>query len=226
MDSQTLSNHHSSPSLLSIPVEVLLQITYNLTTPELGNLRRSCKQIESTLFPSFSREFFTKRQFMFTEFSLQALSDISKSRLSSCLSHVIFNLERPPPYDTHSHLPQTDMAGHIRSNRFLQESVSHMTLVNTGQDAEMISEAFSNLGNLETIGVRDFNSRSRRRDYPNIEWKSTYHLHIYPVSLKSHAPDLKSNLPSNTTTPISDAHLFQPAFGRCLSEVLKALSSN
>jgi hypothetical protein len=177
MDPQAVAGDNKPLRLVSIPLEVLLQITSNLTTPEYGNLRCTCKHIEATLFPSFSREFFTKRQFMFTEFSLQALVDISKSRLSSCLNHVIFSLERPSvrtflPTSRMPVSPQSNM--HAKNNRLLQEYVDHMSLINTGQDVEMLAEAFSNLGNLETIGMRDFNSRSRSRDHPDIEWKSMY----------------------------------------------------
>ena len=176
MDTQMATTEDNS-SLLSVPLEVLLNITYHLTTPEYGDLRLTCKHIESTLLTAFSREFFTKRQFMFTEFSLQTLIDISKSRFSSTLSHVIFGLERPTmrtvPSIIHFSANPPPVVP-VKQDRLLEEYVSHMTLLNTGQDVEMLAEAFSNLGNLDTIGMRDFNSRSRRRDYPNVEWKSTY----------------------------------------------------
>jgi hypothetical protein len=172
-------SYNNRPCLLSLPLEVLLQITSNLTTPEYGKLRSTCTHIEATLFSSFSREFFSKRQFMLTEFSLQALVDISKTRLSSSLRHVIFGLEQPsltsfPSAGQVAANPQSNM--HVQKNRLLQEYVDYMTLINTGRDVEMITEAFSNLANLETVGMRDFNSRSRNRDYPNIEWRSTYRL--------------------------------------------------
>jgi hypothetical protein len=177
LDSQSAAYDDKPSPLLSVPLEVLLNITYHLTTPEYGNLRLTCKNIESTLLTPFSREFFTKRQFMFTEFSLQTLVDISKSRFSSTLSHIIFGLERPSssslPLSQHNAgNPPPDMR--VKQNRLLQECFGHMTLLNTGQDVEMLADAFSNLANLETIGMRDFNSRSRRRDYPNIEWKSMH----------------------------------------------------
>jgi hypothetical protein len=144
------------------------------TTPEYGNLRRTCKHIEETLFTSFAHEFFTKRQFILTEFSLQALVDISKSRFSSCLKHVIFGLERPSmkgfPVRMLGAGPQPDNLS--KSNRFRQEYIGHMSLLYTNQDVEMLAEAFSNLCNLETIGIRDFYSRSRYRDFPHNEWKS------------------------------------------------------
>ncbi|KAG0646903.1 hypothetical protein D0Z07_6123 [Hyphodiscus hymeniophilus] len=166
------TNADGSVSLLSMPVEVLLQITSNLTTSELGYLRCTCKQIETTLFPSFSREFFTRRKFMFTEFSLQALIDISKSRLSSCLSHVMFSLHRPTAFRLYNAHQVRKIDEDAKSNRFIDECVGEMTLVNTDQDVEMLVEAFGNLSNLETVGLRDFDSHSRHRDAPNDAWRS------------------------------------------------------
>jgi hypothetical protein len=135
------------------------------TTPEYGNLRRTCKHIEDTLYTSFAREFFTKRQFILTEFSLQALVDISKSRFSSSLKHVIFGLERPL-------LLQSPSGQHAKKNRARQEYIGHMSLLYTNRDGEMLAETFSNLRNLETVGIRDFYSHSRNRDYPHNAWKS------------------------------------------------------
>jgi len=164
-----------SPCLTTIPLEVLLQITSNLTTPEYGNLRRACKQIEETLFNAFSREFFTKRQFMLTEFSLQALVDISKSRFSSSLTYVIIGLERPRTCYISMRPGNPVHYDFNTGNRLLEVFLGHMNLVNTSQDVEMLAGAFNKLENLQTIGIRDFNSRSRRRDHPNIEWRSTQH---------------------------------------------------
>jgi hypothetical protein len=159
--------------LASIPLEVLLQIVRQLKTPEYGNLRLTCKEIEGSLLNSFSREFFTKRQFMISPFSLQALVDISRSRLGPSLSQVIIGLEQPfkslrsqiPPYN-HASLdtPSQDL--------LVQEYINNMSFNNTCHDVEMLVEAFSNLPNLVTVGLRDFNSRSRYRDFPDITWKS------------------------------------------------------
>lgn len=183
MATQAAPRDSNRPRLTTIPLEVLLQIISNLTTPEYGNLRLTCKQLEETVFNSFAREFFTKRQFMITEFSLQALVDISKSRLSPYLTHVIFGLERPSVRSYNMTRPQFGAISQIQAtlfkaqgNRLRQEYVDHMTFLSTGQDVELLAEAFSKLTNLETAGIRDFYSRSRFRDYPNIEWKSMYCL--------------------------------------------------
>lgn len=179
MEDPTIIGDNSQSGLASIPLEVLFQITSNLTTPEFGRLRCTCKLIEARLFNSFSREFFTKRKFTFTEFSLQAFVDISKSRLSSCLSHVIFGLERPAlrSYPSASQIASNTQPNiRVKNNRLLHEYAEHISFINSGQDLEMLVEAFSNLGNLQTVGMRDFNSRTRSRDYPNTEWKSMYYF--------------------------------------------------
>ena len=80
---------------MTLPLEVLLNITRHLPTPDYCNVRLASKYFEEQLLNAFSKEYFTKRQFMITEFSLQALIDISKSRFSSCLTHIILGLEKP-----------------------------------------------------------------------------------------------------------------------------------
>ncbi|KAI1275252.1 hypothetical protein F5Y07DRAFT_370242 [Xylaria sp. FL0933] len=146
-------------NLLNIPLEVLLQITSHLTTPEYGYLRRTCKQIEALLFGAFAREFFSKRQFALLEFSIQALVDIAKSRLGPSLTHLIIHLEHP---DYHASPGGDDT--YVRWNQYHAESAKHWEFIRTGLDVEMLSEALSHLPNLETIGMRDFYSKTRRRD--------------------------------------------------------------
>jgi hypothetical protein len=76
-------------------------------------------------------------------------------------------------FNSHFYVHPTDpVGGAAKSNRILEHYLSHMNLLNTGRDVELLAEAFSNMANLSTVGIRDFNSRSRRRDYPNVEWRS------------------------------------------------------
>ena len=86
----------SESPLLRLPLELLLRITYHLTTPELGHVRLTCRQAEAALFRSFAREFFRRKRFMLTEFSLRALVDISKSRLGQHLQFLEIGLEKMP----------------------------------------------------------------------------------------------------------------------------------
>jgi hypothetical protein len=177
MDLQTAARGNSR--LLAVPLEILQQISKYLTTPEYCNLRITCKHLEASLFQSFSREFFSKRKFMFTEFSLQALIDISKSRFSPCLTQVIFGIERPSLQNTPEEYKRFDRLSLIsddraaKRNRLIQEIVDHQALLDSGHFVDMMAEAFQHLDNLETVGLRDFNSRTRYRDGPyNMEWHS------------------------------------------------------
>lgn len=131
--------------LLNIPLEVLLQITSYLTTPDYGNFRGACKKLEADLFGAFAKEFFSKRQFALVEFSIQALVDISKSRLGPYLKHVIISLQHPQYIPDRS----TDAEHAVQHNHYHAEFLSHRDLTNTGLDVEMLSEAFKHLPNLE-----------------------------------------------------------------------------
>lgn len=149
-----------------VPIEVLLRISSSLTTPELGNLRLTCKSIEQSLFNTFMREFFTKRQFMLTEQSLQALVDISNSRLSDCLDHVVIGLD----FFDYRRFSPMEVA---QENAYRQAYADHRTLVSSGQDVVMLTEAFRNLKNLQTVGIRDYHSREREhRDGYGATWAS------------------------------------------------------
>ncbi|KAK7908029.1 hypothetical protein PG985_015332 [Apiospora marii] len=161
----------STSLLMTMPLEVLLSISYYLTTTDYCNLRQSCKHIEASLHSSFAKEYFSKRQFVLTEFSLQALVDISRSKFSPYLTHIIFAAERPVWGRPHSAVDSTAEAS--RRLRMRQEYTSHINLTSFSHDLEMLAEAFSNLPNLETIGMRDFNSRTRFRDHlSGMEWRS------------------------------------------------------
>ncbi|CZT05242.1 hypothetical protein WAI453_005512 [Rhynchosporium graminicola] len=165
----------SSPLASSIPLEVLLQINKSLTTPEFGNLRLTCKLIENQLLNAFTKEFFQKRQFMFTEFSLQTLLDISRSRFSSTLKYVIFGLDQPSmiaPRALHRPTIVNSPSNLEKENYLMLQYLNHAAFLGTGQDVEMLAQAFSSLPQLETVGLRDFNSRSRYRDAPKIVWNS------------------------------------------------------
>ncbi|KAF5021334.1 hypothetical protein F66182_6634 [Fusarium sp. NRRL 66182] len=148
-----------------IPLEVLLRITYFLTTPELGNVRLTCRSIEQVLYTTFTNEFFTRKQFMISEISLQALIDISKSRLSGHLRKVHFGLDRfAHALQVHSHNARTARQMELHNGQF--------SLLSTGYHRDMLAEAFKNLENLEDVVIRDFNSSRRTRDGPRAQWTS------------------------------------------------------
>lgn len=71
-----MDNGSTSP-LLEIPPELLLRISSHVSTVDLGNLRRTCKQVEKRLFRDFAREFFTVRRFMVEQVSFETLLSIA-----------------------------------------------------------------------------------------------------------------------------------------------------
>ncbi|KAK4118752.1 hypothetical protein N657DRAFT_583041 [Parathielavia appendiculata] len=162
----TTVNPQVNSHLVQIPLEILIRITYFISTVDLGNVRLSCKSLEQSLFNFFSHEFFRKKQFMVTTESLQALVDISKhSTLSPCLKHVIISTDRP----SSSWLPGISDEARVRLELALAD---HSSLLATGGLRDMLADAFTNLVNLETVDVRDFNSPSRNRDGSGTQWRS------------------------------------------------------
>ncbi|KAL7945316.1 hypothetical protein V8C42DRAFT_322783 [Trichoderma barbatum] len=152
--------------LLRVPAEILDRIIWHLTTTELCNLRITCKHIEEALYFRFTAEFFTRKQFMISEFSLKALIDISKSRLAGSLRHVHFGLDQINVAD--SPLWNGAEVTHV----FQQRLVEQDTLWWLGLVPKYLTEAFASLPNLESVVVRDFNSTRRSRDGPHAHWLS------------------------------------------------------
>lgn len=155
--------------LLQMPPELLLRISDHLTTKELGHFRSSCRHVESVLFDTFAKEFFSKRQFMLEDVSLQVLVAIAKHpTLSRWLSHVIIGAE------AFRHDP--DYSDDVSKARYLAGHVERSTLVATGQACDMLTEAFSKLPHLQTVGLRDYaggaQGSGRERDGPGSTWKS------------------------------------------------------
>lgn len=150
-----------------VPLEVLLRITCFLTTPELGKVRLTCRSIEQSLDTTFVKEFFARKQFMLSDDSLQALIDISKSRLGVHLRMVHFGLDHYP-----TPLALRRNANDESDKRLLERYANMFTLWSTGYHRDMLSEAFRNLPNLEDVVIRDFNSHKRSRDGLFQQWTS------------------------------------------------------
>lgn len=162
----------SSRPILKIPLEILLRITHHLTTPDLGNLRLTSQHFYRSLDPTFIKEFFTTKQFMITDDSLQALIDISKSRLGCHLRRVNLGLDRFPDNATR-------VADQSREARYYQLCANQFTLLQTGHHRDMLAEAFRNLKNMEDVVIRDFNSSKRRREGPYAHWRSYGSTTVY-----------------------------------------------
>lgn len=146
-------------SLTSIPLELLVIISSQLSTPDLGSLRRTCKYVERSLYDSFAREFFSKKQFMLTRPSLQALIDISNHpTLSKQVNHVIIGLDRYG-YPTSG----TSFRDYAAYQRYSQGHADQTLLSNTGLHREMLTEAFQNLPNLGKYSISAKSTQHRHR---------------------------------------------------------------
>lgn len=161
--------------LIKAPVEVLAQIASYLETPDYCALRLTCKHVEAALFHPFAKEFFTRRQFMLTEFSLQALLDISKSRLAPSVEYLTLSTDRPLwdafRANMFRHDQMDDYERALQRNRFTEEYESHTALITTGRDYELLLEGITALPNLQTLGLRDFHSNGRYRDGHRARWR-------------------------------------------------------
>ncbi|KAI1095740.1 hypothetical protein F5B19DRAFT_265055 [Rostrohypoxylon terebratum] len=210
--------------LLRVPTEVLLHISSYLSTPDYGRFRTVCRRIEESLSQAFAREYFTKRQFMFTEFSLQALVDISKSKFGSNMTYLMISVERPRLFGF-SHLGANfnnqDPEQALKRNKFCEECTSHQTLISSGQDVEFLTEALRNLPRLRTIGLRDFNSRGRNRDGDNSDW-STYGVPTFLKETNSYPDRPRFHQGSSSMSQERDISYISHVFSAILRALGKA----
>lgn len=155
-------------SLARLPAEILTRITRWLTTPEYSAVRRTCKMVERKTFSQWSHEFFRKKQFMISSFSLNALIEIAEHpELKFVLRHLIIASDTIE-VNSHHLLSRTD--AQIKARVAAGED-QHFLLA-TGNWITKLGTAMKLLPNLTTIDIRNFNSRTRFRDGPNAAWKS------------------------------------------------------
>ena len=155
-------HHQDPPSCLikRLPLELLLQITSSLPTRDLGHMRLTCRAIEDMLLNTFAEEFFSRKQFMLSFFSLNALIDISKSRMGRRIRRLQFGTDALYEDVAMGRSNLTDL--YAAQSEFLH----------TGVHRDMLVEAFRHLENLEDVVIRSFNSYGRSRDGPQARWRS------------------------------------------------------
>lgn len=173
-------------ALLTIPLELLVSVSSYLPTSDLTSLRYvpleyllyaehklilctfrlTCKQVEKSLYEWFSEEFFAKKQFMLTYPSLKTLVDISQHiGFSKKLKHIIVAT------NVYDDVPLC-FRDKDATTRYTQGRQDQKALLSTGMDREMLTEAFQNLENLQTVGIRDYNASNRIRDGKHASWSS------------------------------------------------------
>lgn len=112
---------------------------------------------------------------MITAFSLQTLVDISRhATLGPCLTHLIIGLDYYKGIENQFALTLDDY------QQFQDASDAQELLLDTGRALQLLTTALINLPNLNSIDIRNFNSRTRYRDFYHSEnsnnicpaWKS------------------------------------------------------
>lgn len=150
-----------SSAFAKLPRELLDGIASFLPTRDFNNLRLSCKQVENLLFPYWANCFFTIRQFMISDFSLNALLAISRHPvLSTYLSHLAIGLDDPGAETVRS-LEVTKLDDLVS---YHSERSSQQRLLYSGEAVHLLSTAFANLPNLEYVDIRNYSSPTRYRD--------------------------------------------------------------
>ncbi|KAL1610108.1 hypothetical protein SLS60_001773 [Paraconiothyrium brasiliense] len=177
----------ATASLTGLPLELLVHlIAVYLPTEDLGALRLTDKYLEKALFDTFAREFFTKRQFMLSTSSLQTLVDISRhGALNKTLKHVIIGMESFQSFQDAD--PGFWNLSDAQRRVFFAGFADQFSLMSSGHDRTLLVEAFRNLPNLDTIGIRDYSANGRVRDggrwssygAPTISRQLGYDLQIY-----------------------------------------------
>jgi hypothetical protein len=96
------------------------------------------------------------------EFSLQTLVDISKHpALSHAMTHLIIGLDEVRASQL---LRGAGLCTFAEWSQWRDASIAQANFLSRGDAVNLLSQALGNLPNLETIDIRDFNSKTRYRD--------------------------------------------------------------
>lgn len=152
-------------SFARLPTEILSRIARPLPTTDFCALRSTCKLIDHKLFNEFAYEFFRKKQFMMTSASLHALKDISDSRFSNYLSHVVIGTDQLFNSKWDNSIPM-DEKREFRATLDEQKHIGRVGFAST------FKTAIAGLSHLQTLDIRDFDSATRFRDGQSSQWRS------------------------------------------------------
>ncbi|CAK7271892.1 hypothetical protein SEPCBS119000_004839 [Sporothrix epigloea] len=156
------------PDRLSrLPAELLLRITRDLATTELCAVRSCSRSLERSLRHFFLLEFFQRKKFMLTDFSLQTLLAIAQHpAMSQELRHVTIGVEDFCIGDRG--LPQSEE----QRTSLIMAAAQQQALLANGRALYLLAAAFSLLPNLETVQLSNTPSYTRFREGPQAAWHS------------------------------------------------------
>ncbi|POS71288.1 hypothetical protein DHEL01_v210319 [Diaporthe helianthi] len=179
LDGQTWGPPISQHSLLlRLPNELFDQVLKYLPGQDVNDVRLTCRQSRSKSFNFWARTFFTKRQFMIDDYSLQTLLNISRHpELRSVLTYLIIGTDQINTKDTLSFLHRMHATNPNRISTMFRywrdAAAAQQALLNTGRATELLSQAIANLTELKAISISgSMNSRCppylpNTIEYPN-----------------------------------------------------------
>lgn len=144
----------AAQGLLGLPVELIHHVATYFSFRECAAARATCRHLDAALLEPFGKRYIGSLQFMRADFSLQGLVDLSRSRLSSYLKHVIISMEEFPPSKIWNVGPYEVLAQ--RQRDFIHEK----------RDLETLKEAFVEL-HFETVEVHSYYAYN-----PQAPWKT------------------------------------------------------
>lgn len=148
----------SVQGLLDLPVELIRQVADYFTFKEYAAARATCRSLDAALVEPFGKSYVRKMQVMRTDFSLQGLVDLSKSRLSPYLKHVTISMEEFPPSKIWNVGPYEVLAQ--RQRTFIREK----------KDLEMLKEAFTSI-QVETVEIYSYYTYNPQAPWSTYGWR-------------------------------------------------------
>ncbi|KAG8161344.1 hypothetical protein KVR01_009608 [Diaporthe batatas] len=173
-----------SSSLLQLPNELFDKVLKYLPAEDANDLRLTCRESRQKSFDCWSKTFFGERQFMIDAYSLQTLLDISRHPvLRSVLTHLIIGVDEINTKDTLAviHRSYDRNAGRATAMfRYWRDAAaSQEALLRTGRAIELLSEALSNLTELQVVSVTGSTIPRDAPDYPRAVYYPDLGLHSY-----------------------------------------------
>ena len=125
-------------------------ICYNLGAESLGSFRSSCKRLDSVLFKIFGYLYFVGRKHMLSKDSLDALFNISQSRYSPFMRHLVMGSEVFAENPGHNRpFGLTERLQSHQDDLYCRKFVECLTFRATGEDVHMLAKSIRALPNLD-----------------------------------------------------------------------------
>jgi hypothetical protein len=136
-----------------MPAELIQTIASFLPMPTLGNLRLACKELEAKILWHFTKTYFREMKFMHSKYALEALVDISNSRMAQYVQALALG---PPSNDQsvvvfHGQEPKSPIVRKQITTALYRYADENRTMRAFGHDAAMIQTAFENLSAVTKI---------------------------------------------------------------------------